>query len=806
MKLFCTYILFVVISSFQLFAQTQFRCSIAGTVLIESTKKPLEFVNVVVRKQSDSSIVTGIVTDSEGKFEILNVPAGDYYLKCSLLSFEEKKSIKVQIDSKLNAVDVGIIYLVETVLNLSGVTVTGQKAVFNSAIDRKVYNVQQDVLSKTGSVSDLLQNVPSVQVDVDGTVSLRGSANVQILINGKVSPLMASGSADVLQQIPASSVDKIEVITNPSAKFKPEGTSGLINIVLKEEASAGLNGTFAVNGGNDSRYNVSANGNYSSGRLNFFGTYSFRQDVRTTHNDDIRQQHDSATSAITMYDQRGRAYARPYTHFVTLGGDYLITNTDKVGLSGNYRIRRYTSNDTTTYVLNDNNGVISSDYSRLRTDYDQTPVYSVSAFYQHDFVKHDHTFRFEFTASHLFDEEDNHFTNIFHVPAGIVTYDNRLIHEYNDKQEFTADYHKKFDEYSILEAGYDGTFSNVDFPFIGNYFDTTRHAFVDDTTLDNHFVYKESIHAFYATYEQTLGSVSIMGGLRFESAQITSNLMTTGASVTTNYLRLYPTLHITDKLDEFNEIQLNYSLRVNRPGASDLNPFPEYQNPRSLKAGNPQLKPEYIHSIELGCEIQGNSLSIIPGIFYRNRYNGFTFVTTALNDPTLLTTGENLSSDQSGGIELVVTGKAWNIVSLNFSANTFYEEIDATSLGYTGNKSVVSWSASLNCNVQALKGSMFQVNANYHSLRLTPQGEVRPNYVINLGFRQDLIEDRLSVVATITDVFASLKRETNLNTDLLSDHANFSRDSRVVFFGLSYHFGGLLKNNKDKSLQYDSGL
>jgi outer membrane receptor protein involved in Fe transport len=757
----------------------------------------------MVLNPTDSSIVTGTVTDNRGSFDIPRVPAGQYVLKYRLLGYEEKESPKFAVDDGQNGFDAGTIFLKESEVKLGEVTVNGMKPVFTNSVDRKVYNVQQDILSKTGSVSDLLQNVPSVQVDVDGTVSLRGSSAVQILINGKLSPLMASGASDILQQIPASSVERIEVITNPSAKFKPEGTSGIINIVLKQDANVGLNGTISVNGGNDSRYNVSVSGNYSTNGLNVFGTYSYRKDERSTYANDDRQQRDITSNVLSVFNQRGRAFARPYSQFLTFGADYSVSTDDKTGLSWNFRRRGYTSNDTTSYLLTDNNGVTSSDYDRLRTDYDQTPVSGGTAFYQHDFVRNDHTLRFEFTASHLFDEEDNRFTNIFRVPDGIVTYDNRRIREYNNKQEFTADYHNKINEGSVLEAGYDGTFSRVEFPFTGSYFDTTQHAFVDDTTLDNHFLYQEKVHAIYATYEQALGPLSILGGLRFESAQITSDLITTGESVTTNYLRMYPTLHITDKLNEFNELQLNYSLRVDRPRSDDLNPFPEYQNPRSLRAGNPSLKPEFIHSFEFGCEIQNNSLSIVPGLFYRNRYNGFTTVTTPLNDSTLLTTEQNLSSDQSGGFELVVAGKMLSILDMNLSGNTFYEQIDATNLGYTGKRSAFSWNATLNCNIHVLNGTMVQLNGNYHSPRLTPQGEVSPNYVINLGLRQDLLDERLSFVATVTDVFATLKRTTALNTIWLTENANFTRDSRVFFFGLTYNFGNKARKEKEKSLQYD---
>ena len=234
-----------------------------------------------------------------------------------------------------------------------------------------------------------------------------------------------------------------------------------------------------------------------------------------------------------------------------------------------------------------------------------------------------------------------------------------------------------------------------------------------------------------------------------------------------------------------------------------MNPFPEYRDPRNVQAGNPYLKPEFIHSIEFGYQVQDDNISILPSVFYRNRYNKFTSVTEALDDSTLLTRRENLSNDQSGGLELIVTGTLWNILSLNTSANVFYEEIDASNLGYGEKKSTVTWSGNLNCNVNISKGTILQLNSNYRSRQLTPQGENLPSFVMNLGFRQDLSDERISLVATVSDVFRTLNRKTEWTTPLLTQSTVSSRDSRVAFLGLTYHFGGPSKKSKEQSLQFD---
>jgi outer membrane receptor protein involved in Fe transport len=785
-----------------LIAQGHTTGGITGTVLNESTKQPQEFVNVVVLKATDSTLVTGAVTDGKGKIQITNVPVGSYFLKFSLLGFEEKKSVTFNIDPDRKDFNAGTIFLKESSVNLGEVTVTAQKSLYNSAIDRKVYNVQQDVASKTGSVSDLLQNVPSVQVDVDGTVSLRGSPDVQVLINGKPSPLLGNNIADALQQIPASSVEKIEVITNPSAKFTPEGTAGIINIVLKKDANLGFNGSVTANAGNNSRYNFSTSDNYNTGNVNFFGSYSLRQDERNVVNTLYREQIDS-TNTPNYFTENERAVSRPLSQFATLGLEWRLTEKDNAGASGNYRYRYYTSSDITAETHFDSAESVVDDYDRRRVDFDQNGSSGVAGFYEHDFDGEDHKLRVEFNGNQMFDQEDNRFTNVYRLPAGLIENDNTLIQEHDRRGFLSVDYHYVLADHSIFDAGYQGRFDKDDFKFYASTFDTPKGVFVEDTGETNTFSYHEAIHSLYATYQASFGLFSVLGGLRGEEALITSDLLTNGTVVPNDYFKLYPTLHLAYKLGEFDELQLNYSLRANRPRGNDMNPFPQYSDPRNVSAGNPYLKPEFINSVEFGVQVQDENITILPSVFYRNRYNKFTSVTEALNDSTVLTTRENLSTDQSGGVEFVLTGSVLSFLSVNASTDVFYEEIDATNLGYGVKKSAISWTGNLNCSVSIVKGTTVQVNSNYRSRQLTPQGENLSSFVTNLGLRQDLSDERISIVATVWDIFRTFNRKTELNTPSLIQNSYNVRDSRVAFLGLTYHFGGPPKKSKDKGLELD---
>ena len=714
------------------------------------------------------------------------------------MGYRESISEVFTLSKKNLSYDAGTILLRESSVKLNEVTVTSQKEMFNSAIDRKVYNVQKDIVSATGTVSDLLQNIPSIQVDVDGNVTLRGSSNMQILIDGKTSPLMASSSADILQQIPASSVDKIEVITNPSAKYKPDGTAGIINIVLKKDSNNGLNGSLGANAGNSSRYNARANVNYKSGDLNLFGSYNIRRDTRYMYTSDNRREIDSSTNMLMNYDQSGTGFNTPLSHFVVTGFDYTLGRADKTGLSANFRSRKYTSNDFSLINIIEG-GAVSSNYNRNRIDYDQTTEGGLTGFYQHNFNDEDNTLRIEFHGASGFDQEDNRYTNIYHAPQVKTTRDNTLIRNMERTGEISAEYHYKASDNMTFEAGYNGTFSRHDFPFSGEYYDTVSQSFVIDTDVTNHYMYRQSIHAIYGTLETEVDNLGILGGLRFEKAYITSDLISQNLVIPNDYFKVYPTVHLAYKLSEVTQLQLNYSLRANRPESDDMNPFPEYRDPRNLRAGNPKLKPEYIHSVEFGYQIQNDNLTIVPSVYFRQRYNAFTSVAKMLNDTTILNTRENLNSDRSGGLELVLAGNIGNIGTTNVSVSGFYQEIDASNLGYAAKKSNTSWSGSLNCTINLTKTLAFQLNSNYRSSRLTPQGENLPTYVVNLALRQELLEGKLTLTGTVSNLFNSFKRENEVNTDILYQHTINRRDSRIIMFGAAYNFGKTGKRSKDKT-------
>lgn len=799
--------IFVVIMFFltqSLNAQT--RGTINGAVIDSLSNQPIEFASVSLLKVSDSTAVTGGMTDKKGEFELSDIPFDSYVVRISSVGYKTKNLRPITINSKQIKVDQRKIFLVSTEVNLDEISVTSNKIMLNNSIDRKVYNVQMDVMSKTGTASELLQNIPSVQVDIDGNVSLRGSSNVLMLINGKTSPLMGKTRAEVLQTMPANTIERIEVITNPSAKYKPDGTSGIINIVMKKELGTGLNGSITTSIGNNQRYNGNTTLNYKPGRINYFGSLSIRQDDRNSKSTDVRTQFDNSSLVSSYYNDNGSSNSRPLSRGGTVGFDFNVDNENSLGASGNYFYRGFARKDISTRMIKDNSGKILTDYDRLRYDPEYEEEGDVTAYYQHNFTGEDHKLRFEINHSFSPEEENNHYTNNYRLPSVHNEFDNTLIKQDEQKTQLLLEYSNPISEEATFEAGYNGELNKRDLNFFGEVFDQIQQKFVADFERTNHFIYNEDLHALFATYSNTIGKIGILGGLRAEQSYVKSNLVSMNNIITNNYFNIYPTLHLSYKLTELLNLQLNYSKRANRPEGDDLNPFPEYQDPRNIRAGNPKLKPELIHSIEFGFQWQTELLTIVPSIFYRNRYNGMTSVTKAINDTTLLTTRENLAADQSAGFEIVFSGSYGKLLTANLSANAFYEQIDASNLGFSKDKSTVTWSGNMSCNLNLAPTTMVQLNSNFRSSRLTPQGEYKPSYVVNVGLRQDLFEERLSLVLTFSDIFKSLNRDMTFDTTWLKQSTTNYRDSRIVYLGVTYHIGKTNKKSKEKSIQYDNGL
>jgi outer membrane receptor protein involved in Fe transport len=782
-----------------------------GKIIEKGTTRPVEFVTIKLMVKADSTFIAGCISDGSGSFSLSNIPANDYYIEYSSIGFKASKSKPFNVATPKGNLNVGTLEISTQTQVLNEVVITGERKMFNNSIDRKVFNIERDMLSQSGAVTDLLQNIPSVSVSLDGNVSLRGSENVMILINGKTSMLTMMNRADILSQLPANTVDRIEVITNPSAKYKPDGTSGIINIVLKKNTTSGLNGSLAANAGNRSRYNSNLTLNYNPGKLNLFGSFGYRQDDRPRYSDDTRKI-TSATSVVTYQNIHGEESGRPASQVSNFGMTYDFNKYNQVGASANTFKRTMTKTGFADYKTSNFEHIPSSEYIRnLKSDSPEAEL-GINAFYLHKFKKEDHEIQFDYEFQHQPEDENNFYNNKYITPPTAQSFDNTLIHNNTSTHLFSIEYKNPIGEEMMLEAGYKGEFGTGNFNYVIESQTNPGSAsptFTTDYSKSNDFRFIQNLNAFYSTFGQTIGKFSYQAGFRIENSQVESRLRTRmiakDSIVPNNYFSLYPSLHLTEKIGKKGELQFNYSRRVNRPESDDLNPFPEYNDPFNLRAGNPKLKPEYIHSIELGYQFMVGTTTVIPTLFYHNKYNGFTQITILRPDGIFLSTRENLSRNQSAGFELISTFLIHKTISGNFSSNVFYDQIDASNLGYSRRKSNVTWSAKLSASASVTTSTMVQISASYRAPQLTAQGSMSARYGVNIGARQDFLKKKASIIATISDPFNTMTESSTFDTPFLTKTTVRKRDARVVSFGFVYHFGAS-KKLKEEALQFDNAI
>jgi outer membrane receptor protein involved in Fe transport len=776
---------------------------VEGVVRDRSANRPLQYANVILVNRADSTQVRGMVTDKDGRFTFSGVAAGSYVVECSFIGHKSFRSQGFVIDATHLRLDFKTIPLTDSAFAVDEVVVTSERSLFRTAIDRKVYNIDQDLMARSSTASDLLQNIPSVQVDIDGNVSLRGSTDVMILVNGKPSPLMNRSRADVLQQMPASGIEKIEVITNPSARFTPEGTSGIINIVTRKGTGSGVNGTATGHVGTTGRHNESVDFNCSPGRLNLFGSYGYRSDRRRRILTDARRQTSAAPGPWYSYREHSEITMRPHAHMANLGLEFRPDDGNTLELSGDYFLRRPDRSGGSGIITRDASGGILRDYDRLETGSEKESETGVTASFRHNFAKEDHELRLEASGSNSPETEGTHYTDVYNPPDGLQHRDNSLVTQNEKQRHLALDYVNPLDGGSRLEAGYAGDLTLLDSGSRADSLDQSSGRLVEDANRTFRYRLDQAVHAVYGTFQRSFGKVSALGGLRAEYATVRSRAVTGDSTITTDYFGLYPTLHLAYRLGDTREIQLNYSRRINRPESEDLNPFREYRDRYNLEAGNPRLKPENIHSVELGYEWREKGFSFVPSVYYRYKYDGFARVTEALGDGTYLRTFRNLANEQSAGLEPVVTASMGSALTANLNGNVFYDQIDASNIGYSTKKSIVTWSGTLIVSANLTGTTMCQLSANYRAARLTPQGEMHPSFGLNVGARQDLLREKVSLTLTVSDVLRTQKQDLNLDVAGVRQDVTNRRDSQVAYLGLAWHYGRPEKKAKEKSLQFD---
>jgi len=787
---------------------------IRGTVIDSKTKEALQFVNVSVKTKSHTSLVKGGVTDQNGSFILGGLKEGTYIVNVSYIGYKPYEKEFVISSAKKN-INLSSIILTEDSHELKGVEVVGQQSQMKFEIDKKVFNVDQNIASAGGSASDVLSNIPSVEVNNDGDVSLRGNSNVTVWINGKASGLSADNRAQILEQMPAESIEKIEVITNPSAKYSPDGTAGIINIVLKQDRKAGYYGSAQAGADTRGGYNGSFNINYSSSKLEAYANAGYRHHERTGggYTNRTNTQGTDNTSDDTFLDQTSKQTGDRSGLFLRGGVTYHYTPKDHFSLNGFGMFGGMNQNNSIDYLSN----VAGSYYKSNRISDSDNSMNggNIELGYKHDFSKDSYL---DFTASYNGWKMDN--TSIYdqtsyYTDKTTTSYQRQLNNINNHNWEFQLDYLKKIDDNTKLEAGYKGTLGRENSP-VETYSGTKESLATFDNSLYNRFIYNQDVHALYTTYSGRVNKLGYQLGLRGEYSKINTrseDYAQNSNPYSRDYFSLFPSAFVSYALPNNNEIQLNYTRRISRPWGGQLNSFKNITDSTNISFGNPELKPEYSNAFELNYIKNWEDHTLSFSGYYRTTDDVIQTI-RYLDGNVMKTTYDNVAKTQSAGVELVGKDKLFKILDLTTTVNLFYYKLDGFSYLPLGSSTSVvgspsenfSWNARMIANVVLPQSISLQVTGSYNARQVIAQGTQKAAYSLDAGLRKSFMNKKFSLSINARDILNSrIEHTITSGTGFIQDSKSW-RNGRQVGFTLTYNFGNMRAKNSKMNEQQDVSI
>lgn len=778
---------------------------IYGKVLDSKTGKPVEFATISLISPRSGDVENGGITDTKGRFNITEIRVGMYNVVIAFMGYETHTINQVKLNPKESvSLDLGTIEIAPSVYAMEQAEIVEEKAFMEIDIDRKVFNVEQNITSEGGSANEVLENVPSIEVDIDGKVSLRGSENVTILIDGRPSGLTGGDRQSLLEQIPASTIDQVEVITNPSAAFDPDGMAGIINIVLKKNKLRGFHGNVKLSVGTSENYNASFGLNYRNEHFNVFANYGWRQrsngswgvTSRTTTFDDV-------TTTLDQDQAGGRTGG---SHNIKFGTDIYLAPKSTLSLSANYSPRDNENLDSVQYSTFDLDNALVDYFTRNTLGTSDSESLDLNLQFRQEFSGKRHYLdarvnRSGFSSTGLSDFEQEYFDS-FTEPSDSLPLDERTITESGSEfWSLSADYVQPFENKGRLELGWKTTLRTNDTDFLAETYDADTQTYSNDTTRSNRFIFDEHIHAAYAVYGRQFGRWGVQGGLRLETVDMRSYLVNTDEEFNNDYTSLFPSGHVSYEMSEGKTWQVSYSRRINRPRTRQLNPFPNYNDPLNLRVGNPFILPEYTNSMELSYAQQWKKNTITASVYYKDVNNVIRRFKTVDSTGVSTTTYENLAGSTNYGIELIGVFKLSKTWTVNGSANGFQTVQDGSNLEGDLNVNALGWSGKIMSTWKFDGGWQFQASGRYSAPRILLQGEISEMYWMDLAVKKNILNDKGSIGLRVSDLFDT--REFNFYTQgrEFEQFSERKRQSQFVYVTFNYRFGKL----EDKSNRKNGG-
>jgi ferric enterobactin receptor len=777
-----------VFTSLQLAAQPAGQAIVKGKISDSSSLAGLSFSGIKIFKSNDKKLEHESVASEAGSF-LVELSYGRYYAQIDFMGYKPYKSAEFTLSKEHSTHDFGIIKLTPSANTLQEVVVQSEKSSMVLSLDKKIFNVGKDLANAGGSASDILTNIPSVSVDPEGGVKLRGSGNVRILIDGKPSGLVSFKGGSGLQQLQASMIDRVEIITNPSARYEAEGMAGIINIVLKKDKRQGFNGSFEVTSGYPTNLGGAANLNYRHKKVNFFVNYGIS--YRRQPNEGRLYQEVYGKDTTFILKQTNNGMLTGFSNNIRGGIDYYFNETSI--LTGSYLFRRSDANRKTNIRYEDylnNASKLTSISTRTQNEDEVESNSEYSLIYKKSFGQKGHELVGEIKYLDNWESSRQVFNQHFFQANGTENIAKAIIQkspndEYEKQYLFQLDYTKPISKEGKFEMGLRSSLRNMQ----NDYLVTEKNAsgdFLPIAGLDNNFFYRENINAAYGILGNKTKKVSYQAGLRAEWTDVKTTLAETNQVNPRSYMNFFPSTHVTVDLAKQNAIQLSYSRRVRRPVYDDLSPYMTFSDSRNFFSGNPDLNPEFTNVFEIGHIKYFDKGSLSSSIYYRSTKDKIDRIRRVNAEGNSSTRPENLLSEKAFGTEFASGYTPYNWWKLDFNFNFFHADIDGSNIIKSYKTSTYSWFARQTSRFMFPKNFDMQLRGNYEAPQKTAQGKRKALYYIDLSMNKDVFKGNGTLTFNVLDVFNSRRNRYITAGPNFFTEGNSQQRRRQVNITLNY--------------------
>lgn len=730
---------------------------IIGKVVDQASQASLDFATISVLSKVDSSIVTGGISELDGKFAI-EVDYGSYLVKVEFISYESVLIDDVVLSKDHRLVDLGTVEISPAAQVLAEVNVVAEKSEVQFDLDKRTFNIGKDLANKGGSAEDILDNIPSVSVDVEGNVSLRGSENVQILVDGKPSGLVGLGDAAGLKSLPANMIEKVELVTNASARYDAEGTSGIINIVLKKDKKKGFNGAVDVSTGLPEAYGLGLTMNVRKSWINYFLNYGIRH--RTGPGKGYTLQEFYGNAPIPFTEQFRTNNRGGLSNSLRGGMDLFITPKDVVTGAFTYRIGNDYSDALTKFYDYDINRALTaiSERSQDETEDEDDLEYDIN--YERKFDKEGQKFTAQLQYRNNTETEAADFTETPFDANYIPTGEDDLLQRSRNTEShgytlIQADYTHPFSKDNKLEVGFKATFGRIGNDYLVEEFGD--QGWSNLVNLSNNFNYEEDIIAGYVIYGNKVNKWSYQLGLRAEQSHVLTELIQTNEINDRSYANLFPSGHLNYEINKGNALQWSYSRRISRPRFWYLNPFFTFSNNRNIWGGNPNLNPEFTDSYEMGYLKYWSTVTLGTSVYYRHTTGVIERISRVDGEGITRTQPENLSTENAYGVEVTTSADVNKWWRIDFSANIYSEKVRGQIGDLVLASDAFTYNNRLNSKIKFWKDAEIQLRFDYRAPQNTTQGRRKSMSGVDIGFSKDVLQKKGTITFNMRDLFNTRK-------------------------------------------------